>query len=103
MSRIGEIFEKWTGSVHDAAFKAAFQKRELAKELFRRCFPEKIVRQIDFRYLKLANRSYVDEKLKDRHSDIVYQTKIRGKTAFLYLLFEHQSKPDFWMIFRLLC
>jgi len=89
--------------VHDAAFKAAFQKRELAKRFFQICFPEKIVRQIDFRYLKLANRSYVDEKLKDKHSDIVYQTKIRGKTAFLYLLFEHQSKPDFWMIFRLLC
>ena len=103
MSRISKIFEKWIGSVHDAAFKAAFQKRELAKRFFQIAFPEKIVRQIDFRYLKLANRSYVDEKLKDKHSDIVYQTKIRGKTAFLYLLFEHQSKPDFWMIFRLLC
>jgi len=103
LSKIGEHFEKSPGSPHDAAFKAAFQKRELAKRFFQIAFPEKIVRQIDFRYLKLANRSYVDEKLKERHSDIVYQTKIRGKTAFLYILFEHQSKPDFWMIFRLLC
>ena len=103
MSSIGEHFAKSPGSPHDAAFKAAFQKRELAKSFFQHYFPEKIVRQIDFRHLKLANRSYVDEKLKDKHSDIFYQTKIRGKNAFLYLLFEHQSKPDFWMIFRLLC
>ena len=103
MSRIGDAFEKSANSPHDAAFKSAFQKRELAKSFFRHHFPEKIVRQIDFRYLKLANRSYVDEKLKDRHSDIVYRTRIRGEMAFLYILFEHRSKPDFWMIFRLLC
>lgn len=103
MTRIGEIFEASTGSPHDAAFKAAFKKRELAKSFFRRSLPKKIVRRIDFRYFKLANGSYVDEKWKNRHSDIVYRTKIRGQTAFLYLLFEHQSKPDHWMIFRLLC
>jgi predicted transposase YdaD len=45
----------------------------------------------------------VDETHRDRHSDIVYRTKTRGQVAFLYILFEHQSTPDFWMIFRLLC
>jgi predicted transposase YdaD len=45
----------------------------------------------------------VDEKLKDKHSDIVYKTRINGLTAFLYLLFEHQSTPDPMMVFRLLC
>ena len=103
MESFEEVFRKGVKNPHDAAFKAAFEKRELAESFFRHYFPQQIVGQIDFRYLKFANRSYVDEKLKDKHSDIVYQTKIRGKTAFLYLLFEHQSTPDFWMIFRLLC
>lgn len=88
---------------HDAAFKIAFQKRELAKSFFRHYFPKEIVRRIDFRHLKLQNRSYVDEKMKDRHSDIVYQTKIRGKIAFLYILFEHQSRSNPRMPFKLLC
>ena len=70
MSQIGEHFEKTKGSPHDAAFKAPSQKWELAKSFFRNYFPPEIVRRINFRYLKLANRSYMDEKMKDRQSDI---------------------------------
>ncbi len=103
MSKIGKAFENATATPHDAGFKAAFQKRELAKNFFRHYFPKEIVEVIDFRYLKLNNRSYVDEKLAEKHSDIVYRTRIRGKLAFLYILFEHQSTPDYWIIFRLLC
>lgn len=103
MSKISDEFEKSISAPHDAAFKAAFHKRELAKHFFRHYFPEEIVERIDFSHLEIRNQSYVDEKLRDKHSDIVYQTRIRGKTPFLYLLFEHQSTPDYWMVFRLLC
>jgi len=103
MSSIGEEFEKPSATPHDAAFKAAFQKKELAKSFFRRFLPKAIVQQIDFRHMKLNNRSYVDEAMREKHSDIVYRTKIKGKTAFLYILFEHQSSPDHWIAFRLLC
>ncbi len=95
--------EKTAATPHDAAFKAAFQKKALAKSFFRHYFPERIVSRIDFRYLKLSNRSYVDEKFREMHSDIVYQTRIRGSITFLYILFEHQSRPDHWIVFRLLC
>ena len=90
-------------SPHDAAFKAAFQKRKVAEAFFRKYFPEAVARQIDFRRLKLRNRSYVDERLREKHSDIVYETRIRGKRAFLYILFEHRSRPDHRIVFRLLC
>jgi predicted transposase/invertase (TIGR01784 family) len=90
-------------SPHDAAFKAAFQKPKVAKSFFRKYFPKEVARRIDFRHFELRNRSYVDEALRERHSDIVYETRIRGATAFLYILFEHQSTPDPWMAFRLLC
>ena len=103
MSSISEEFEKPSATPHDAAFKAAFQKKELAKSFFRRFLPKGIVQQIDFRHMKLNNRSYVDEAMREKHSDIVYRTKIKGKTAFLYILFEHQSSPDHWIVFRLLC
>ncbi len=88
---------------HDAAFKSAFQKKELAHNFFKNYLPENIIKHINLNNLELVNKSYVDEKLKERHSDIVYKTKIRGKAAFLYILFEHQSRPDFQMVFRLLC
>lgn len=103
MTDIDAEFEKETTGPHDAAFKSAFQRKEVAKSFFRRYFPKKIVDQIDFRTLAFNNRSYVDEKLREKHSDIVYRTKIKGEPAFLYILFEHQSSPDFWIVFRLLC
>ena len=90
---------------HDAAFKSAFRKKELAVSFFRNYLPEKIAGLIDFDHLVIDSGSYVDEKLRDRHSDIVYRTRIKsnGLEAILYLLFEHQSAPDPRMVFRLLC
>ena len=88
---------------HDAAFRSAFRDRELAKDFFRNYLPEKFTRHIDFNALEITDGTYVDEKLKDKHSDIVYKIRINGLTAFLYLLFEHQSTPNPMMVFRLLC
>ena len=96
-------FEKSVNNPHDAAFKSAFQKRELAESFFRNYLPERIRRHIDFTHLEITNKSYVDEKLREKHSDIVYKTKINGQPAFLYILFEHQTSPDPVMVFRLLC
>ncbi|MCP4108302.1 MAG: Rpn family recombination-promoting nuclease/putative transposase [Desulfobacteraceae bacterium] len=90
------------GSPHDAAFKSAFQKKYLARNLIRSYLPADITKHIDFRHLALVNKSYVDEKLREKHSDIVYRTKLRGMTALLYFLFEHQSSSDQMMSFRTL-
>ena len=97
--------ERSINNPHDAAFKSAFRKKELAVSLFRNYLPEKIARAIDFDHLEIDSGSYVDEKLRDRHSDIVYRTRIKrnGLEAILYLLFEHQSTPDPRIVFRLLC
>ncbi len=88
---------------HDAIFRKTFRKIEVAKSFFRNHLPEDIRRHIDFDHLEITDGTYVDEKLRDKHSDIVYRTKIRGQAAFLYILFEHQSSPDPVMVFRLLC
>ncbi|MDM8517995.1 Rpn family recombination-promoting nuclease/putative transposase [Desulfobacterales bacterium HSG16] len=88
---------------HDTAFKRAFGKKRLARSFFKHHLPQEILKHIDLKHLRLVNRSYVDEKLKQRHADVVYETRVKGRTAFLYLLFEHQSSPDKWMAFRLLC
>jgi predicted transposase/invertase (TIGR01784 family) len=94
---------KSVNNPHDAALKSAFQKKEVALSFFQNYLPEKIRKCIDFDHLELGNKSYVDEKLRDKHSDIIYKTRIKNTTAFLYILFEHQSTPDPVMIFRILC
>ncbi|MEE4354964.1 MAG: Rpn family recombination-promoting nuclease/putative transposase [Desulfococcaceae bacterium] len=103
MGELQEIFEKSVNNPHDAAFKSAFKKLAVARVFFESYLPERIRRNIDFDSLEITDGSYVDEKLRDRHSDIVYKTKLKGADALLYILFEHQSTPDPMMVFRLLC
>jgi len=95
--------EKTVSSPHDAIFRKTFRQLEVAQSFFRHHLPEDIRRHIDLDHPEITDGTYVDEKLRDKHPDIVYRTKIRGKTAFLYILFEHQSSPDPLMVFRLLC
>ncbi len=95
--------EKPVYNPHDEAFKLAFRKKSLARIFFRKKLPEKIRKHVDFNKLEIVNKSYVDEKLREKHSDIVYKTRIKDAIGFLYILFEHQSKPDPWMAYRLLC
>ena len=95
--------EQTVNNPHDAVFRSSFRDLEVAENFFRYCLPEKLRKHIDFKTLEITDGTYVDEKLKDRHSDIVYKIKIQGFPAFLYFLFEHQSKPDPMMLFRLVC
>lgn len=103
MPTFEEAFKKSVNNPHDAAFKSAFQRRDIAEAFFREYLPEKIRRHIDFTRLEVVSSSFVDAELRESHSDVVYQATIAGKKGFLYILFEHQSTPDRRMAFRLLC
>ena len=103
MNFVKDVFEKQVNNPRDAAFKAAFQRREVAESFFRGYLPRKVVELVDLTNLDMRSGSCVDEKPRNRHSDIVYRTRIEDADAFLYLLFEHQSAPDRFFVFRLLC
>lgn len=102
MAAIFDEFEKSPGPPHDTAFRLAFRKRELAESFFRNYLPREIGRHIDFSNLKTVNKSFVDEKFRQRHSDMIYEARLKERPIFFYLLFEHQSTPERWMPFRAL-
>jgi hypothetical protein len=79
---------------HDALFKRVFsQPRHAAGEL-RHLLPPAVVAQIDWQTLTLVSGSVVDPQHRDRHADLLYSVEIAGRSAFLYVLFEHKSRPD---------
>jgi len=87
---------------HDALFKRVFsQPRHAAGEL-RHLLPPAVVAQIDWQTLALVSGSVVDPQHRDRHADLLYSVKIAGQQAFLYVLFEHKSRPDAFTPFQLL-
>ncbi|UQA61707.1 Rpn family recombination-promoting nuclease/putative transposase [Polyangium aurulentum] len=87
---------------HDALFKAIFSQPEHAAGELSVVLPRALAERIDFSVLARASGSFVDPALTERHTDLLFATRIAGQEALLYVLFEHLSYVDPLMAFRLL-
>src|SRR5262249_15601627 len=58
---------------------------------------------VDLNSLKLRNGNFIDESLRQKFTDILYSVSIKGRQGYIFLLVEHQSTPDEWMPFRIVC
>jgi len=56
---------------------------------------------IEWDELELLPGTYVKKSLRQRESDLLFRTRVKGRDARLYLLAEHQSSPDSLMPLRL--
>ena len=81
---------------HDALFKYTFGNPEHARGLLRSLLPPALVRAIDWKSLALVPGSFVDPRLAQHHTDLLYRCRIGEREVFLYLLFllEHRSRRD---------
>ena len=79
---------------HDRFFKEVFSIRENALDFINGAFPAKFKEKILPETLKLDTTSYIDEKLNEYFSDIVYTCSLKaGKEMKISLLFEYKSYP----------
>lgn len=90
-------------SPHDALFKAAFGRVDIARSEFELVLPPEVRGRLDLATLELSAGSFVDEELRHLHSDLLYTVRTKSqREALVYVLFEHQSSFDPRMPFRLL-
>jgi predicted transposase YdaD len=87
---------------HDALFKATFSQVEHAAAALRSVLPPALAVRIDFGSLALCPGSFIDEKLADSHSDLLFSALLARSPLLIYVLYEHQSTPEALMAFRLL-
>ena len=88
---------------HDSLFRYAFSQPAQAADHFRRNLPPAVVEAVKWDTLVLQPGSFVDEHLAQLHSDVLYQVRLEGRgKLLLYVLAEHQSRPDPTMPLRLL-
>jgi hypothetical protein len=93
-----------TTTPHDALFKAAFTKLRHARGLLRTLVPGPLGRRFAWPTLRLESGIAVgDEELDEQRMDLVYSVQAGRGRVLIYVLAEHQSKVDPWMVFRLLC
>jgi predicted transposase/invertase (TIGR01784 family) len=87
---------------HDTLFKHAFGDIDSARSLLQSLLPLALTARLDWGSLRLESETFVDERLRDLHADLLFSVRCDGHDAFVYVLLEHQSSPDGLMAFRML-
>src|SRR4051812_1328517 len=87
---------------HDALFRRTFGNPVHAEGELRSILPPELVEMLDLSSLKTLPGSFVDAKLRERESDLLYSVRLHERDALVYVLFEHQSTADARMPLRLL-
>jgi hypothetical protein len=88
---------------HDALFKSAFESPADATALLRELLPPAVCEAVAWETLGREAGSYVDPSLADRHSDLLFRSRLRaGEPGLIYLLLEHQSTDDPALLQRVL-
>ena len=89
---------------HDKLFRTVFADQRQAAALLQAHLPESIAGHLRWSSLALQDRTFVDDELLDSESDLLFSVKrTAGHPGHgLYVLLEHESRPDRWMPFRLL-
>jgi predicted transposase/invertase (TIGR01784 family) len=97
-----ESSKKHITKAHDHFFRMSMSDKRVARDFFEAHLPEDLRKIIDFNHLDLQSGTYIDDMRQESIADMLYKTVINGHEAYLYLVVDHQSKPDELMPFRLL-
>lgn len=93
---------------HDRLFKAVFSEPTNAVAHFAVCLPPDLVAALDLEKAEHVPGSWVDEALRDHHSDVAHAIPLRStgaadeptKDVLLYQIWEHQSTVPRMMALR---
>lgn len=80
---------------HDHLVKQTFSDLAVARAFLQGTLPNTVSRALDWRTLRLAPTSLINELLEAREADLLFEVdRGEGGSLFIYLLLEHQSTPD---------
>lgn len=88
---------------HDRFFKQTFTDVKIAGEFLRHYLPISMAVLLDTERVEVMQTSYVDKKLKEHLSDVLYRVPLnQGGNVLVYVLIEHKSYTDKWVALQLL-
>jgi predicted transposase YdaD len=88
---------------HDSLFRALIDDVGRAGVLIRDYLPEIVASRLADEPPVLLDGTFIDPALKASQSDRLFSVTLRdGGTALLYILFEHKSAPDSFILLQLL-
>ena len=87
---------------HDAVFKTFMTHPETARDFLTAHLPASLRDLCDLSTLQLESSSFIDEELKETHSDVLWSVRTPAGKGYVYALIEHQSTAQKNMTFRLM-
>lgn len=93
---------KHISNAHDQFFRTAMADKRVAFDFLQSWLPADLYQLINLKKLELQPRSFINDLRQETTVDVLFKTEVKGHEAYLYLLLEHQSKPDKLMPFRML-
>ncbi|EIB5119819.1 Rpn family recombination-promoting nuclease/putative transposase [Salmonella enterica] len=88
---------------HDGLFKLFLREPDTARDFLAVHLPADIRAQVRLDTLKLEAGSFVDQKLRELHSDVLYSVETaEGHAGYIYCLVEHQSTADRMIAWRMM-
>ena len=92
-----------TMNLHDSAYKKLFSNRTIFRQLVETFLEGQAwVKELDFATAETLDKSFISDHYKATESDLIYRVQFRGKTIYIYILLEFQSKVDRFMAVRVL-
>ena len=88
-------------SPHDRLVRHVLAIPENARGELRAALPAGLVDQIDWDTLRVENGAFADQRGESR-TDLLFSVELGGRTAHIYVLFEHQSSSEPDMALRML-
>ncbi len=88
---------------HDTFFRETMSHKEVAADFLANYLPAKVLKHVRLDTLTITKDSFVNEKLAEYYSDLLYHVKFTGnRLGLIYFLFEHKSYPDIFTDLQLL-
>ena len=83
---------------HDRFFRGIMQQHPVAMEFFQAFLPEDVVKHIDLSSINATSSSFVEPELSEQVNDLLFECQFKQNNkavkGYVYLLVEHQSKPE---------
>jgi hypothetical protein len=88
---------------HAMFFEKVFSRTDVASDLIQHYLPPKTVEKLDLSTIQPLNKSFISKALKVIESDLLFSVLTKtGDPIFIYLLLEHKSFVDRWVMLQLL-
>jgi hypothetical protein len=85
----------------DMLYKQLFGHPEMMRDLLAAFLSAEWARSLDVGAFERVNASYVNDRGKARHDDVVWRARIGSDWIYVYILLEFQARPDEWMALRM--